>query len=315
MPFLLRLKITPTLHNKQMPHPTIARPLLRHHRLPPSKVLWRTLFGLIGFICLTTNSTAAGNPDALATENICAASHIDSVGKLKYVSDGDTIVLQNGDKIRLIGINTPEVAHKSRNGKIRAAEPYGQAASDYLKQLLRKNTPVQLQLGEQAKDRYGRTLAHVFLANGENIQVKLLQQGLATTIAIPPNTVFASCYQAVEQQARCHQAGLWSLDSSILPSTEINSATKGFHLVTGKVEHIETNRHGTWLHLAGDLTLGIRPENKPLFDMNRINTLTGKTLLVRGWVNRTKKKTAYIRIRHPLSLSVADSSHCSTEQE
>jgi len=241
--------------------------------------------------------------------NLCPAQHIDQQAKVKYVHDGDTIVLKNGEKIRLIGINTAELARKQKNTVIKA-EPCANAARDYLKQLLPQNTTIRLQLGQDKKDHYGRTLAHVFLSSGENVQANLLKQGLASAIIIPPNDSLANCYRKVEQLARCQKLALWSQSSHILNSQQVTSSAKGFHLVQGKVTHIERNRYGIWIQLAGGLTLGIRPQNQPLFDMKHITSLTGKVLLARGWLNKGKNNQPYMRIRHPLSLEVVSKNIC-----
>jgi len=241
--------------------------------------------------------------------NICPAKHIDQQAKVRYVHDGDTIVLKNGDKIRLIGINAAEVARKQKN-KMKKAEPYANAARDYLKQLLPKNTNIQLQFGQDKKDHYGRTLAHVFLKSGKNVQATLLKQGLASAIVFPPNDSLANCYLKIEKQARCEKLALWSQSTHILPSQQVTSSTKGFHLIQGKVTHIETNQHGIWIKLAGDITLGIRPQNQHLFDINYIKSLTGKVLLARGWLNKGKNNRPYMRIRHPLSLEIVSKNTC-----
>ncbi len=260
------------------------------------------------FLCLTFLL-----PPASAGAQRCPATHIDRHAQIKYVHDGDTITLENGDKIRLIGINAPEVARKPGYGTTRRitrkAEPYGDAARDYLKHLLPKHTAITLQYGKDRKDHYGRTLAHLFLADGRNIQVLLLKKGLASALMIPPNTDYARCYLKVEKQARCQKIGLWSNKNSILPSTQIKPGSRGFHLVRGKVTHIDRNTNGIWVQL-GKLTLGIRPKNFNLFDIKKLKSLTGKTLLVRGWLNRYHHNQFYMRIRHPLAIEVIDKNSC-----
>ena len=75
--------------------------------------------------------------------------------RVKWVNDGDTIVLTNGQRVRYIGINTPEIAHKDQ-----PAEPYGYAAKKYhIKLVYRKQ--VRLEYDRNRKDRYGRLLAYV----------------------------------------------------------------------------------------------------------------------------------------------------------
>ncbi|MGZ4981330.1 MAG: thermonuclease family protein [Methylobacter sp.] len=75
---------------------------------------------------------------------------------VKTVYDGDTVVLEDGRKIRLLGINTPEVQHR---GKL--ADAGGDEAKQWLTDKL-KNTKVRLEAGVEKTDKYGRTLAHLF---------------------------------------------------------------------------------------------------------------------------------------------------------
>ncbi len=264
------------------------------------------------FYCLSALLTSPGT--YAATNNTadpfaCPAPHIDRQAKIKYVHDGDTVTLDNGEKIRLIGINAPELARPGeyRRGKYRRAkkaEPYGNAARDYLQKRLPHNTPVKLQYGSRRKDHYGRSLAHLFLRNGKDIQLIMLQQGLASALMIPPDTLFARCYRHAERQARHLHKGLWASKNSILHSRQLKSGSRGFHLVAGKVTAIRRNRQGIWIHLGKRLTLGIRPADQPLFDKKLLASYLGKTVLVRGWLNPGRQHTLYMRIRHPLSIEL-----------
>ena len=137
----------------------------------------------------------------------CPASHIDEHVQAVHVYDGDTIKLQDGRRVRLIGINTPEIG---RNGS--PSGPLAEEARTTLRELLDAgHGKLLLQYGTERHDRYGRLLAHAFLQNGENIAVSLLQQGLATTLVVPPNTWARDCYQDHEDQARRADRGLWGL--------------------------------------------------------------------------------------------------------
>ncbi len=250
------------------------------------------------FLCLSLLLQAA------QAAPVCPARHIDRRATIKYVHDGDTVTLKNGEKIRLIGINAPELARRSRSHTLQKAEPYANAARDYLQRLLPANTPVLLQPGPDRKDHYGRTLAHLFLSDGENIQVKLLQHGLASTLTIPPDTTLANCYLKVERRARCRKIGLWSQPSTIISSRTISADSRGFHLLQGKVERVEINRQGYWIHLAGRVTVGIRPADMDLFNQQQIKALKGKNILVRGWLNQSRHGGLYMRIHHPLAIEV-----------
>ncbi|WP_162868254.1 thermonuclease family protein, partial [Pseudomonas viridiflava] len=94
-------------------------------------------------------------------------------------------------------INAPEVAHNRR-----PAEPFAEQAKRRLQALVSENSGrVAVQVGQQAKDRYGRTLAHVYNAHGQNIEAQLLAEGLGLQVAIAPNVALLACQQLAERQA------------------------------------------------------------------------------------------------------------------
>ena len=134
----------------------------------------------------------------------CAAGHIPERVRVVYVYDGDTVKLEDGRRLRFIGINTPETRHHDQ-----AKQPYANEAKALLQKMLAShNHTLRLQPGRQRRDHYGRLLAHAFLENGENLAVRLLQEGLATTLVVPPNTWGHDCYQLHENMARSSGQGI-----------------------------------------------------------------------------------------------------------
>ncbi|NOQ69561.1 MAG: hypothetical protein GQ573_05590, partial [Gammaproteobacteria bacterium] len=174
-----------------------------------------------------------------------------------------------------------------------------------------KDKSIALVYGKDKKDRYDRLLAHAFSTDGKNVQAKLLKQGYANAIIMPPNTAFASCYLEMESYARCNNKGLWK-STSILQAKNLNNKHIGFRLIKGKVEKINTNNKGIWLNLDNKLTIGIRPDNQSLFDLKALNDMLNQTIIVRGWLNKSNKSTPfYLRVRHPLSLQLFSAFSCS----
>jgi micrococcal nuclease len=98
------------------------------------------------------------------------------------VYDGDTITLKNGERVRLLGINTPEI-----ESRFRQDEAGGQKAKKWLQEKL-STGEVYLELDKQKRDKYKRLLAHLFLANGEHLNKEIVKVGLATLNIIPPNS-------------------------------------------------------------------------------------------------------------------------------
>ena len=257
------------------------------------------------WLCLLYFSGLFFAPFPALADNVCSSEHIDETTTIRYVYDGDTLQLRDGRKVRLIGINTPELERKNKT-----AEPFAIAAKSALKDIFKNHKTIALRYGEEKKDHYGRILAHGFLTDGQNIQALLLSLGLARVITIPPNTQFSACYLEQEHKARCNKIGLWK-QAKILQAKNLKNQHTGFHIVHGKVTNISTNNKGLWLTLDHKLTIGIRPENQALFDIKAINNMVNQLLTVRGWINKSDKSTPfYMRVRHPLSIQSSETFSC-----
>lgn len=256
------------------------------------------------FLCLTGIYTLAGFNPAIA-DNSCSTKSYDETATVDSVHDGDTLRLKDGRKIRLVSINTPELARDNK-----PAEPYALAAKNALKKHIRKNSSIRLIYGKDSTDRYGRTLAHVFTDDGNNVQAYLLRQGLASVIIHPPNTRFISCYQQMEKEARCNNQGIWK-NAGIIDASNLKKTHTGFHLIQGKIRSIKRNKKGIWLNIDDRLTAGIRPQDAREFSTDFINSLTNQSVIVRGWLNKSRHENPfYIRLRHPSSIQLASAFDC-----
>ena len=106
--------------------------------------------------------------------------------------------------VRLIGINTPEIAHFGRPG-----ECFGIRAASMTRRLA-LGRRVALEAGRERHDRYGRLLAYVRVLGGPaDLERTLLARGAARTLAIPPNVDRAAAYAGLESAAREAGRGLW----------------------------------------------------------------------------------------------------------
>lgn len=121
---------------------------------------------------------------------------------VERVSDGDTIRLTGLGRVRLIGVDTPEVF-----GHV---ECFGRAASDFVKRLLPRGTRVRFRLGVDERDRFGRLLAYVWLADGRMLNVLLAERGYATPLTIAPNVEYSDLFVDAARRARAAGRGLWS---------------------------------------------------------------------------------------------------------
>jgi micrococcal nuclease len=128
--------------------------------------------------------------------------------KVKKVVDGDTFWIDDGSqkglKIRLIGVDAPE----SRNSGKKEIAFFGREASDYLSTLI-AGKKVRLEYDVGHLDKYGRTLAYVYLEDGTFVNATMVKNGYATVMTVPPNVKYASTFLKLERKARNHNKGLW----------------------------------------------------------------------------------------------------------
>lgn len=128
---------------------------------------------------------------------------------IQSVTDGDTItVVVQGkrEKVRLIGVDTPETVDPRR-----PVGCYGKEASEFTKSQLPKGTEVRLVLDAEPRDRYGRLLAYVYRASDEVfINAELAKHGYAQPLTIPPNVAHADEFARLSAEARENNRGLWA---------------------------------------------------------------------------------------------------------
>ncbi|MGP6432296.1 thermonuclease family protein [Pseudomonas paraglycinae] len=196
---------------------------------------------------------------------------------VQRVVDGDTLRLIDGRNVRMIGLNTPELGKQGRSD-----EPFAVAARKRLEALVAESDGrVGLRLGVESRDRYGRTLAHVFSARGENLEAQMLADGLGFQVAVAPNVDLVDCQQAAERRARKAGLGLWK-HSPVLKAEQIERS--GFALVSGRVSKVQRNRGGIWIELQDKLVLRVAPNLLHRFDGASLQALKGKQIEARGWV-------------------------------
>ncbi len=196
---------------------------------------------------------------------------------VQRVVDGDTLRLGDGRSVRMIGLNTPELGKQGRSD-----EPFAVAARKRLQALVdASGGRVGLLPGKQAKDHYGRTLAHVYSASGINLEAQMLADGLGFQVAVAPNVDLVACQQAAERSARKAGLGLWR-QSPVLKAEQIQRS--GFAVISGRVSKVQRNRGGIWIELHDALVLRVAPNLVGQFDNARLQALKGKQVEARGWI-------------------------------
>ena len=138
---------------------------------------------------------------------------------VKRVVDGDTLKLENGEYVRLLGIDTPEM-HESaklyrdarRSGQsVEAIKQMGRQAYEITKQLA-EGKRVRLEFDKEKYDKYNRILAYVYLPDGSFLNALIVEEGYATVMTYPPNVTYADLFARLYRQAREDKRGLWGKD-------------------------------------------------------------------------------------------------------
>lgn len=131
-------------------------------------------------------------------------------GEVVRVVDGDTFVILIGNKeakIRLIGVDTPESVAPANYYEENTEN--GFKISAFVEEKVKSGDLIYMEFDKQRKDKYGRTLAYLYLANGEMLQEWLLSNGYAETMEISPNTRYSKYFDELMKTATENKVGLW----------------------------------------------------------------------------------------------------------
>jgi micrococcal nuclease len=121
--------------------------------------------------------------------------------RLTKHTDGDTFYLSGLGKVRLIGIDTPEVFGEQ--------ECFGRQASSFVERTVPVGARVRYRLGVEERDRYGRALAYVWLDDGRFLNRMLVARGFAQPLTVPPNVEYEDIFVRAARRAREAGRGLW----------------------------------------------------------------------------------------------------------
>lgn len=223
-----------------------------------------------------------------------------------FAIDGDTIVLNDGRHLRLIGVNTPEMERDRKPNQLLAV-----AAKRATNKFLKTATYLRIYPGVETSDRYGRLLAHVNNQRGESLEETLVAGGLAYYIAVPPNLALGNCLSAAEGRARSEKLGLWSVKSAAAVELKgLSGLSAGFQLLRGRVLKVVKSKTAHWLLMEAGVTLRLGDADRVYFQQLRIASLVGKTIEVRGWLVPAKGRRRYtdtrkwlMHLRHPTMFS------------
>ena len=166
---------------------------------------------------------------------------------VERVVDGDTIIVQGIGRVRLIGVDTPETVHPNR-----PVEFFGKEASAFTRRML-EGKRVRLEYDQERQDRYGRTLAYVYLADGTFANAEIIRRGYGHAYTRFPFRHMES-FRQFEREARSNRRGLWgtavggSADSS---GSRGSSAGSARDAPTDVPATVYVTKTGTKYHLDG----------------------------------------------------------------
>ncbi len=181
----------------------------RSYRAPRKLTLNRALIFAAIVILLTLSRWWQGEnqpqpaPEALA----------EGVYAVQRAVDGDTLVLANGARIRLIGADTPETVKPNW-----PVEPFGPEAKQFTERFLTNaDGRVRLQFDRQRQDKYGRFLAYVW-ADSHMLNEELIRAGLAKAeLQYPYSSTMKTRFRRAEEEAQSASRGIWSEQPAARP--------------------------------------------------------------------------------------------------
>ena len=226
-------------------------------------------------------------------------------GIAKAIVDGDTLVLQSGVEIRLVGIQAPKLPLGRRGFQ---AWPLASEAKEALSRLT-LGKKLSLSYGGRKIDRHGRLLAHLATADGRWVQGALLSAGMARVYTFPDNRGRATEMLAQERAARRARRGIWALRYYRILETEDTGRHMGtFQLIEGKILQAALVRGRAYLNFGSNwktdftITMSPRSMRRHWRDQKPVQDYEGRRVRVRGWLKSFNGPM--IEATHPEQIEV-----------
>ena len=215
--------------------------------------------------------------------------NIEEHATVAEVVDGDTVRLQDGRQLRLVGVQAPEFALGQKN---QTDWPLASESAHALEEMVAGRT-VGLGFGGLKIDRNGRALAQLYLDDvGTWIQGAMISAGMTRVYTRPDNRACAAELLAREGAARTARRGIWALPYyRVRKPAEVADEIDTFQLVEGRVVSAAEVRGRLFLNYGRDyrtdFTVTIAPEDMKSFRSVALDprTLLGKTIRIRGWIS------------------------------
>ncbi len=228
------------------------------------------------------------------------------IARVVEVIDGDTVLLDDGSEVRLVGLQAPKLAL----GRAGFEDwPLADAAQDALAALV-LDREVQLLFGGRRMDRHGRHLAHLTVG-GTWVQGRLLEQGMARVYSFADNRALAAEMLALERAARAAHRGIWGDPwYAVRAAAATGADCDSYQLVEGTVLAVARVNGRAYLNFGADwktdFTLTLDAGALRLFDAEGVppEAFENRRIRVRGWVESFNGPM--IEITHPEQIEVLD---------
>lgn len=258
-------------------------------------------------VVLLLIGAAAGTVARGETVSVIDALSPGGAATVTEVVDGDTVVLDDGRQVRLVGIQAPKLP-LGRKGFV--AWPLADRAKTAL-EALSLGRQVSLGYGGRRTDRHGRALAHLFLPDGRWVQGELLSQGMARVYSFPDNRAVVPQMLRLERAARAARAGIWGDDWYAVRTPEATRRDLGtFQLVEGLVVAVAEVRGRYYLNFGADwrtdFTVMVAKGRHRLFEEMDfdLKALEGRSVRVRGWIDQ--RNGPMIEATHPEQIELLE---------
>ncbi|MBM3565853.1 MAG: thermonuclease family protein [Alphaproteobacteria bacterium] len=224
---------------------------------------------------------------------------------VREVVDGDTVILDDGRQVRLVGIQAPKLALGRKNFK---DWPLAEDSKRALEGLC-LNRRVVLRPGETSGDRHGRVLAHLHRDDGLWVQGEMLRSGMARVYTFPDNRGRAAEMYALEAEARAARRGIWAHPFyAVRGPGDLKNDIGTFQVVAGKVLDAARVKETVYLNFGADwrtdFTLRLDAKGQRLFRAQGFDPLAlkGRMVEARGWLHFNNGPM--IDVSHPEQLTV-----------
>ena len=253
---------------------------------------------------------------ALAAAPAAAESPLDRLdpgehGVVAQVFDGDTVALADGLRVRLVGVQAPELA----SDRDHEDWPLAPESRDALAALV-QDRAVRLRYGGARRDRYGRALAHLERDDGLWVQRAMIEAGMAQVYSFADNRELVCELLAAERAPRDAGRGVWAHPRyRVRAADALDGAVDAWRVVDGRVVAAAVVRGRVYLNFGADwrtdFTVTVAPRLRRMFEeawaaagVESVSAFAGRRVRARGWLDLYNGPQ--IAADHPEQIEFAD---------